>query len=401
MPKIQKPCFHLLTGLFFDSMRRTAAERSLLLELRTPFGCRDTLTRDLRKRKALCRRILDVFDTFGFEEVSTPAMEYYQTYNQAFAALEDRQMVKLFDDHQDIVTLRMDMTVPIARLASTALRNAPLPLRLSYWSDVWKLRKALSGKAIQTSDCGVELIGSSDDLQILVCALETLKAVGLRDYRLELSDARLLEQSAKKVFDNPEDIRRLAELCDKKSMVELEAFLKEHDLDEKQYRFFASLPLLEGGMEALQQAKDLAFDESTIAVLDELKATYEFLEKLGYGDVIGFDLGKLPHLNYYTGLLFEAFVPGASNAVLTGGRYDNLMEAFGASMPAIGFGVKIDPLVSLLPDPDLRTKIVIAYPKEQAQEAFKAAANIRQSFAVCLLEDSTLSLIETRREVRP
>lgn len=87
--------------------------------------------------------------------------------------------------------------------------------------------------------------------------------------------------------------------------------------------------------------------------------------------------------------------------MLTGGRYDNLMEKFGTPMPAIGFGVKIDPLVSLLPDPDLRTKIVIAYPPEQALQAFQAAANMRNSFAVCLLEDSSLEGLETRREVRP
>lgn len=371
------------------------------MELRTPFGCRDTLTREVRKRKALCRRILDVFDTFGFEEVSTPAMEYYQTYNQAFSSLEDRQMVKLFDENQDIVSLRIDMTVPIARLASTALRNAPAPLRLCYWSDVWKLRKALSGKAIQTSDCGVELVGSHDDLQILVCALETLRSVGLQNFRLELSDARLLENSARLVFDDPEKIEALASLCDKKSMVELEAFLKAHDLSEEAFRFFSNLPLLEGGFEALDEAEALAFDRGTKAVLDELRKTGKFLEQLGYGDMIGFDLGKLPHLNYYTGLIFEAFVPGASGAVLTGGRYDNLMEKFGTPMPAIGFGVKIDPLVSLLPDPDLRTKIVIAYPPEQALQAFQAAANMRNSFAVCLLEDSSLEGLETRREVRP
>lgn len=371
------------------------------MELRTPFSCRDLLSRDLRKRKALCRRILDVFDSFGFEEVSTPAMEYYQTYNQAFSTLEDRRMVKLFDEHQDIVTLRMDMTVPIARLAATALNNASAPLRLCYWSDVWKLRKALSGRTIQTSDCGVELIGSDDDKQVLVCALEALKASGLDAWRLELSDARLLQNAAHLVFENEEDIATLADLSDKKSMVELEAFLDKFELGEDIRRFFLSLPILDGGFESLEEARNLAFDEGTRHVLDELEATGRFLESLGYGEMIGFDLGKLPHLNYYTGLIFEAFVPGASGAVLSGGRYDNLMAAFGRPMPSIGFAFKIDPLAALIPDQEERKKIVVAYPPHMAKEAFEEAGRLRASFAVCLLEDAALDMIETRMEVRP
>lgn len=374
------------------------------MELRTPFGCRDALSRDVRKQKALCSQILDVFDAFGFEEVSTPAMEYYQTYNQAFSNLEDRQMVKLFDENQDIVTLRMDMTIPIARIAATALKNAAHPLRLSYLSDVWKLRKAYTGKAIQTLDCGVELIGSTDDLQVLICALESLKALqsyGLKDWRLEMSDARLLSDAARLVFDDEDDIATLADLSDKKSMVELQNFLDEKHLDQNIRRYFLHLPLLDGGFEALEKAKALAFDPSTVAVLEELEATGRFLEEAGYGNMIGFDLGKLPHLNYYTGIIFEAFVPGASNAVLSGGRYDNLMSAFGNSMPSIGFAFKINPLVALLPDQEERRKIVLAYPPHKAREAFAEAARIRKNFAVCLLEEEGLEDIETRMEVRP
>ena len=91
------------------------------MELRTPLGNSDRLAKEVRKRKELCDRIQHVFDQFGFEEVQTPALEYYQTYNQAFATLQDRKMIKLFDENQDIVTMRMDMTVPIARLAAPLL----------------------------------------------------------------------------------------------------------------------------------------------------------------------------------------------------------------------------------------------------------------------------------------
>lgn len=371
------------------------------MELRTPLGNSDRLAKEVRKRRELCDRIQHVFDQFGFEEVQTPALEYYQTYNQAFATLQDRKMIKLFDENQDIVTMRMDMTVPIARLAATSLKNAQVPLRLSYLSDVWKVRKAFTGRKSQTLDCGVELIGSKDDAQILVCALEALEASGLNNYKIELSDARLLQVPAMKCFEQAADIARLADLIDRKSMVELSEFLDQFDLDESNRQYFLNLPLLDGGLEVFKQAKELAQDEETIQTLQDLEALGRFLQELGYGDYIQFDLGKLPHLNYYTGIIFEAFVPGVSGSVLSGGRYDNLMASFGRPLPAIGFAFKIDPLVELLDTLKDRKILVIRYPAACAKEAYIMAKQKRQEEPVALLLDDHQTKIVVEREVRP
>lgn len=371
------------------------------MELRTPLGNSDTLAKEVRKRKDLCARIQNVFDQFGFEEVQTPALEYYQTYNQAFATLQDRMMIKLFDENQDIVTMRMDMTVPIARLAATSLKNAQIPLRLSYLSDVWKVRKAFTGRKSQSTDCGVELIGSSDDAQILVCALEALKASGLKNYKIELSDARLLQVPALKCFKSPQDVAKLADLIDRKSMVELGEFLNQFDLDPADRQYFLNLPLLDGGLEVFEQAKEFSKDEKTLQTLHDLETLGRFLQELGYGDYIQFDLGKLPHLNYYTGVIFEAFVPGVSGSVLSGGRYDNLMASFGRPLPAIGFAFKIDPLVELLDTVEDREMIVIRYPSLKAKEAYDLAKQKRQEGSVALLLDDQQAEIVVEREVRP
>lgn len=371
------------------------------MELRTPPGSTDALAGDVRKKKQLCERLQKVFDQFGFEEVQTPAIEYYQTYNQAFQTLQDRQMFKLIDANQDILTLRMDMTVPIARLAATSLKNATLPLRLSYVSDVWKVRPLYSGKQIQNSDCGVELFGVEDDLEILVCALEALKASGLDNYRLELSDARLLQGAARIAFQNEEDIATLADLCDRKSMVELEAFLERFELAEGIKRYFLCLPLLDGGFEVLEEARKLAFDENSLEALDSLQKTGELLSQLGYADQIGFDLGKLPHLNYYTGILFEGYVPGASGAVLSGGRYDDLMQSFGRPVPAVGFAFKLNPLAALLPSDKARENLIIRYPDSLVLEAFSLAKQERLKQSVRLVHDDTLTEIRLERELRP
>lgn len=371
------------------------------MELRTPPGFRDLLAGELRKKKELASRVLHVFDSFGFEEIQSPAIEYYQTYNQAFASLQDSKMLKLIDENQDILTLRMDMTVPVARLAATSLKNARLPLRLSYSSDVFKARKAYSGRTVQSMDCGVELIGTSDDAEILVCALEALRASGLKNWRLELSDARLLQEAAAMVFENPEDRIRLADLCSRKSMVELEEFLDAFELPASIRAYFLSLPLLDGGMEVLEEARALAFTDSLCAVLDHLEKTGAFLQELGYGEEIGFDLGKLPHYNYYTGLIFEGYVPGASGSVLSGGRYDNLMESFGRKEPAVGFALKVEPLAALLEAAPVRENLVIRYPQTLAVAAFELAKARRLEGSVRLERDDSLSELAMEREERP
>lgn len=360
------------------------------MELRTPLGCRDILADDCSKRDALCANILKTFERFGFRKVQTPAMEYYQTYNQTFYTLQDGQIIKLIDGNQDILSLRLDMTVPIARLAATALKNAQFPLRLCYQSDVWKVRKAYTGRSSQSTDCGVELIGSKDDHEIVICALEALESTGLDQIRLEFSDARLVSLPASHIFSDPEDVARLSDLIDRKSMVELAQFLDEKELEPDVRNYFLNLPLLDGGIEVLDQARSLAFDAAILPVLDELEELMVFLDKLGYGNRIGLDLGKLPHLNYYTGLIFEGFAKGAAVSILSGGRYDNLMAAFGSDHPAIGFAFKIDPLADLMPDPEKKKPAKISYPLWLEAEAFAAAGNLRKNTAVIMERNDEL-----------
>ncbi|MCF0261114.1 MAG: ATP phosphoribosyltransferase regulatory subunit, partial [Erysipelotrichaceae bacterium] len=216
------------------------------MEIRTPQGTRDLTGAEVLKKRNLEKKVQDVFRNYCFEEVMTPAFEYYQTYNAAFSSLEDRAMVKFFDEMGDILTLRMDMTVPIARMAAQQFQNAQLPLRFFYNSNVYKVKKSFAGKMNEVTDTGVELIGLKEtgDLEILCCALDTLKALDMEACTLELGDVTFFSTAAAKVFKNPEDIEKAADLIDRKSMVELEAFLNSKKLAAPVHRFFMELPLL-------------------------------------------------------------------------------------------------------------------------------------------------------------
>lgn len=358
------------------------------MEFRTPSGCRDLTGNDVRKKRYLQKVMQESFESHGFEEVMTPALEYYKTYSEAFDSLQDHEMVKLIDENSEILAMRLDMTVPIARVAASKYSEKDLPLRFSYCSNVYKTRKSFAGKRMEVMDCGVELIGNNPgaDLELLCTALDTLRALPIENYTFEIGEARFFQAAADAVFESREDIRLLADLIHRKSLVELDDFLKSRKMDPEIRTFFAMLPWLNGDVSVLAEARKLAFLPELEEVIDNLEMTWAALKQLGYEESISFDLGKIPYLNYYTGMIFEAFADGVGTSILSGGRYDNLLQKFGLQSAARGFSVKLDYLIDLFELEDDRPCCRLFYPAGRMLEAFALAAELRKEGTVILQE---------------
>lgn len=350
-------------------------------QLNTPTGCRDLIKEEVAKKRQLQKTLSTIFENYGFNEIMTPALEYYQTYNQAFSSFKEEDMYKFFDENSKILGLRVDMTVPIARAATSKFQNEELPLRFYYSSNVYKVRASFAGRRSEVMDCGVELIGADNtyNLEILSLALNVLDALHLEQYTFELGNSKFFRLAAQSVFQNEEDIAALSDLIDRKSMVELQEFLEKCDLDYEVYDFFYSLPLLAGYDEVFEKARKIAFLPELMDVVNEMEAISDALKELGYKDAIRFDFGKLPHQDYYTGIIFEGFALGVGTSILSGGRYNNLLGKFGKDMPAIGFSVKIDYLLDVIENPARVAKTKLYYPKNQALEAIKLAKEIQKS----------------------
>jgi ATP phosphoribosyltransferase regulatory subunit len=143
--------------------------------------------------------------------------------------------------------------------------------------------------------------------------------------------------------------------------------------------------MLGGGQEALLQAEQISFTSSLKEEVKTLKDLYTDLQSLGYGSQIRFDFGKVPHLDYYTGIIFEGYVGNVGTSVLSGGRYDSLLKKFGRDLPACGFSVKLDSLIDILPEE--KTDITkLYYERGKEAEALKQAKQLRQKGAVELVE---------------
>lgn len=354
-----------------------------------PSGTRDMILQECSNRKVLREGIEEVFEAYGYQEIVTPSIEYYQTYQTGFEQLKDETMYKFFDHEGKILTLRMDMTVPIARVCATKFKDQTPPFRFSYTANVYKVKQSFAGKRNEVTDCGVELIGLKDkesDLEILMCALDVMAAMKQSEYTLEIGNVKFFHSACKDLHLSEEQIEGLADLIDRKSMIELKDYLSALSLPTTIQAFFLQLPWLSGKEEVLEQIEPYCFNEELKAILQQLKALLRDLKVLGYGDHVSFDLGKVPHLNYYSGLLFEGFVGGIGTSVLSGGRYDHLLEKFNQPMPAIGFSVKLEALLPIYEaDPTTKKTVCITYPIEKQVEALQKAKALQTTCRVQLL----------------
>jgi hypothetical protein len=157
-----------------------------------PSGTRDVLPDEMRELRAITEAIRGVFDERGYGEVATPALEYEEVLERSGAG--DRAVYRMFDEHGKVLTLRWDMTVPIARLVATRFATAEPPLRFSYVQSVFRDVRPQRGQARELLQAGIELVGvpkPAGTVEALTILCRALDAVGLRDYRIGLGSASL------------------------------------------------------------------------------------------------------------------------------------------------------------------------------------------------------------------
>jgi ATP phosphoribosyltransferase regulatory subunit len=215
-----------------------------------PSGTRDVLPDEMRELRAITEAIRGVFDAHGYGEVWTPALEYEEVLDRAGT---DRAVYRMFDEHGKVLTLRWDMTVPIARLIASRYAAAEPPLRFCYFAHAYRDVRPQRGQPRELLQAGIELVGlptpdgTAEALSVLCRALD---AVGLRDYRIGLGSAslypKLLEDAGV-----PQDVRpELLEALARRDLVGLERRVEDLGLDERLVR----VPQLRGGAEVLEHA---------------------------------------------------------------------------------------------------------------------------------------------------
>ena len=343
--------------------------------LETPYGTRDFLPEEAAVKRAVEEKIFKLFASFGYEEVVTPTMEYLETLTTSSGRAQEPQLFKMFDRNNRTLALRHEMTTPIARLAVSRLKDSPLPLKLSYNTNVFRFRTNQPGRQCEFYQAGVELLGISNafaDAEIIALAAQALKVAGLADFKICLGQ---VEFAGGLMGNLSPDIQ-----------AEIKSAIERHDMvalnnlpvDDK----LKKIPTLQGGKEILSAAEVLADNERSRRALNNLTEIYRLLEIYGVADKITFDLGLIRDFEYYTGMVFEAYSHGVGYSLAGGGRYDNMLKDFGAPLTATGFALGIERILSARKFQGVvesaRVKnFYLSYDAGQEEAAIKKAAELR------------------------
>ncbi len=312
--------------------------------LTTPKGAKDILPEECEAQDWIETRLKKIFKSYGYGQVRTPGIEYLDIYAEAPGNLGSEHMFKLIDNEGRILVLRPDSTAPIARLTASRLKKSCKPVRLYYNQRVYRQKGLYSGRRIETAQMGVELIGANSikaDLEMLQMAIEVLENCGLTEYRIELGHGGLCELLISRLTAAEADKDQLRQLIQVKNYAALNDFLDTLGQGDE-IQVIKSLPSLFGGREVFDQAAEVFKDQETKEILAYMKSLFDVLQQLGLKERLMLDLGFVNDNDYYTGIIFQAYIHGFGEAVLLGGRYDRLLERFGEKLPAIGFGANVD-----------------------------------------------------------
>ena len=313
--------------------------------LETPYGTHDFLPRQAAEKRAIEQKILEIFKKHGYEEVVTPTIEYLETLTMGSSRTIESNLFKMFDRSNRTLALRHEMTTPIARLVSNRLKNSPMPLKLSYSTNVFRYEQTITGRQCEFHQAGVELLGSSSicaDAEIIFLAIECLKAADLNDFELCLGQAEFASGMMEQNNLNEETKNFLKTAIESHDIVAFENKIDELNLSKTAADSLKQIPYLHGGIEILEKAHSMVLNARSRRALDNLSEIYRLLEVYGVAEKIVFDLGLIRNFGYYTGMLFEAYSSGLGYSLAGGGRYDHMLKDFGLACPATGFALGIE-----------------------------------------------------------
>lgn len=366
-------------------------------QLQTFYKKEQSLTTQNRKRFALIERINKRFATYGYEPIDIPTYESYDLYTSIKGTVHHRDMVKTIDSSGEVLVLRPDATIPIMKQVAKQHKEQLQNFRYYYTLKVFRHSFGKDQQKERTQS-GVELLGDNSieaDAELIALAIHCLKDLGITDFKIELNHSQFLNRLLEQVQLTEEQNKRLKQLIHSKNLIELTPFLKEHVTQPSLRQMLQHLPLMYGALEDIfKEIKVNALFTSMKRDLDYLQRLYQILKDYGVEQHIIIDLGLINPMEYYSGVIFQGFVPSVGKPVLMGGRYDQLAKQFQANLPAIGFAIDIETLLLGLAMKTFNQEtnmINLTYDSNKRKEAITFATILRDLQYHVLMNDPRAS----------
>ena len=355
-------------------------QKSLLF---TPEGVRDIYGEDCERRAKIQQGIHTIMKQYGFKNIQTPTFEFFDIFNRERGTVKSADMFKFFDQYNNTLVLRPDITPSIARASATLFKDENLPIRLCYTGNTFVNHSSYQGRLRETTQMGAEFVGDDSveaDAEMLALVIESMLTIGLKEFQLCVGNVDFFQSLIEDASLDEEAEERVRELIGNRNYFGVEEFLDSIQAKRSSKEAFSALNELIGGIDILEKAENLAPNSKGVMAIRRLEKIYHILRYYGVEKFVTFDLSMTGTYGYYTGIVFRGYTYGTGDAVVKGGRYDHLIEKFGKKSPSIGFAIVIDELVSAL----TRQKIRIVYPRKNTIIIY---AEGRQLEAIRLAKD--------------
>lgn len=311
----------------------------------TPDGVSDILFGDCTRKRALEADLRGVFRLAGYRELETPTLEFYDVFGGDNALIRQEQMYKFTDAQGRLLVLKPDMTIPVARVAATALKNPVWPLKCFYIGNTFAADELGGGRQNEYTQAGVELLGVNSpeaDAEVIATAIRAVQATGLKDFQIDIGQVEFFRGIMEESGLLPDEIEEVRTLIDRKDFVGVEEVVRRHAIPAGLEALILDLPKLFGSKEIIQRLEGQQIGRRATEALESLRTVLDILEDRGVAEHVSIDLGMVQSLNYYTGIVFRGYTHGVGFPILSGGRYDNLVSRFGLECPATGFSLGVN-----------------------------------------------------------
>jgi ATP phosphoribosyltransferase regulatory subunit len=343
----------------------------------------DVLPSEARHIEELRRLYLDTARGYGYELVMPPLLEYLESLLSGTGRALDLQTFKLVDQISGrTLGLRADTTTQAARIDAHLLNRAGVT-RLCYCGPVLHTRPDRPFATREPLQFGAEIYGHAGieaDLEVLHLALDSLKAVSINQFTLDLSDARIVPALLAHVTLNAPERDALHSALAAKDMSSVQILTK--DLPANVREALVALVGMYGDASVLIQAeKAFASWPIVLQALAEMRQIAADLNDVA----LTFDLADLRGYAYYSGVRFAIYAKGASDALVRGGRYDEVGAVFGRKRPAVGFSLDLKELVNVVPQRALKAAIRAPWGNAKGLREAIARQRVQGETVVCVL----------------
>ncbi|MBR5376957.1 MAG: ATP phosphoribosyltransferase regulatory subunit [Lachnospiraceae bacterium] len=325
--------------------------------LHTPDGVRDSYGDDYEKRLKLQLSLHDVLKDFGYRDISTPSFEYFDIFANEIGTTPSNELYKFFDSDNNTLVLRPDFTPGVARAAAKYFLDQEEVVKLSYMGNVFSDNGDYKGRLKERSEIGAEFMGDGSvkaDAEMIKLASDLLSKAGFKDYMICIGNAEYFKGLCNEAGITGKAELDLREAISNRNLSAAHDILDAISCDVSLKEAIAGCIDYFGDVSILEKAGETAIGDRSKKAVKRLEEVYSRISEFGIEERVTFDLGMLSKYNYYTGIIFRAYVPSAGDAVIKGGRYDDLLGSFGKDCPAVGLTLSLDGVLQSLSREDAR-----------------------------------------------